>query len=207
MAPEKKRKIARVLSLIVIIAGICVIIGWIFDIGFLKSILPSWVSMKFDTAIAFVLSGITLYFIVGAAEGEFDKAQVVLSITSLIIILLMGTLFFSSVLKIRTGVEDLFIKEAARTVKTVTPGRPSIPTMFNFILIASAGILTILNPEKFRLKLKIIGVAVGAIGATAIFGYIINAPILYYFVEGINSAIALHTAGLFVLLGIGLICL
>jgi len=207
MAPEKKRKIARVLSLIVIIAGICVIIGWIFDIGFLKSILPSWVSMKFDTAIAFVLSGITLYFIVGAAEGEFDIAQVVLSITSLIIILLMGTLFFSSVLKIRTGVEDLFIKEAARTVKTVTPGRPSIPTMFNFILIASAGILTILNPEKFRLKLKIIGVAVGAIGATAIFGYIINAPILYYFVEGINSAIALHTAGLFVLLGIGLICL
>lgn len=207
MAPEKKRKIARVLSLIVIIAGICVIIGWIFDIGFLKSILPSWVSMKFDTAIAFVLSGITLYFIVGAAEGEFDIAQVVLSITSLIIILLMGTLFFSSVLKIRTGVEDLFIKEAARTVKTVTPGRPSVPTMFNFILIASAGILTILNPEKSRLKLKIIGVAVGAIGATAIFGYIINAPILYYFVEGINSAIALHTAGLFVLLGIGLICL
>jgi hypothetical protein len=207
MAPEKKRKIARVLSLIVIIAGICVIIGWIFDIGFLKSILPSWVSMKFDTAIAFVLSGITLYFIVGAAEGEFDIAQVVLSITSLIIILLMGTLFFSSVLKIRTGAEDLFIKEAARTVKTVTPGRPSVPTMFNFILIASAGILTILNPEKSRLKLKIIGVAVGAIGATAIFGYIINAPILYYFVEGINSAIALHTAGLFVLLGIGLICL
>ncbi len=207
MIPEEKRKIAKVLSLIVIIAAVCVIIGWIFDIGFFKSILPEWISMKFTTAIAFVLSGITLYFIVRAAEGEFDMAQVVLSITSLITILLMGTLFFSTVLEIRTGAEDLFIKEAAGTVKTVTPGRPSVPTMFNFILIASAGILTILNPEKFRLKLKIIGVVVGAIGAIAIVGYIIDAPLLYYYIEGINSAIACHTAGLFVLLGIGLLCL
>jgi len=207
MNPEKKRRIIKVLSLAVVIVGIMVIIGWIFDIGVLKNISPAWVSMKFNTAIAFVLSGITLYFIVRAAEGEFDMAQVVLSITSLIIILLIGTLFFSAVLEIHTGAEDLFIKEAAGTVKTVTPGRPSVPTMFNFILIASAGILTILNPEKFRLKLKIIGMVVGAIGAIAIVGYIIDSPNLYYYIEGINSAIACHTAALFVLLGIGLLCL
>lgn len=207
MNPEKKRKIAKALSLIVIIAAILVIIGWIFDIDVLKSISPAWVSMKFDAAIAFVLSGITLYFIVRSAEGEFDMAQVVLSITSLIIILLMGTLFFSAVLEIHTGAEDLFVKEAAGTVKTVAPGRPSIPTMFNFILIASAGILTILNLEKFRLKLKIIGMVVGAIGVIAIVGYITGSPNLYYYLEGVNSAIACHTAGLFVLLGIGLLCL
>ena len=163
--------------------------------------------MKFDTAIAFILSGITLYFIVRAVEGEFDKAQVVLSITSLIIVLLMGTLFFSALLEIRTGVEDLFIKEAAGTIKTVTPGRPSVPTMLNFILIASAGILTTLNPDNLRSKLKIIGVIVGLIGALAIIGYIIDVPILYYYIEGINSAVALNTAVLFVLLGIGLLCL
>ena len=55
--------------------------------------------MKFDSAVCFLLSGITLYFIVMAIEGEFDKAQVVLSITSLIIILLMGILFFSAFLR------------------------------------------------------------------------------------------------------------
>lgn len=207
MTPEKKRKIAKILSLVVTIAGVMVIIGWLFDIGILKSISPAWVSMKFTTAIAFVLSGITLYFIVRAREGEFDKAQVVLSITSLIIILLMGTLFFSAILGIRTGVEDLFIKEASGTVKTVTPGRPSLPTMFNFILIASAGILTTLNPGNLRSKLKIIGVIVGLIGTLAVAGYIFNAPYLYYFIEGVSSAIALHTAVLFIVLGIGFICL
>ena len=81
MTAEKKRKIAKGLSLVVIIAGIMVITGWILDIGILKSISPAWVSMKFDTAIAFVLSGITLYFIVRAVEGEFDKAHVALSVT------------------------------------------------------------------------------------------------------------------------------
>jgi len=207
MTPEKNGKIARGLSLIVIIAGVMVITGWIFDIGILKSISPAWVSMKFDTAIAFVLSGITLYFIARAVEGEFDKAQVVLSITSFIIILLMGTLFFSAVLGIHTGAEDLFIKDTTAHEKTVVPGRPSLPTMFNFILIASAGILTTLNPHNLKLKLKIIGGIVGLIGALAVAGYIFNVPLLYYYIEGVNSAIACHTAALFVVLGIGFICL
>ena len=207
MTPENKGKIAKGLSLVVIIAGISVIIGWFFDIGILKSISPAWVSMKFDTAIAFVLSGITLYFIVRAVEGEFDKAPVVLSITSLIIILLMGTLFFSAVLGINTGAEELFVKDKTTNVKTVVAGQPSVPTMFNFILIASAGILTTLNPVNLRSKLKIIGVIVGLIGTLAVVGYIVNVPYLYYFIEGVNSAIALHTAVLFIVLGIGFICL
>jgi hypothetical protein len=207
MTLEKKRKAAKVLSLAVTIAGIMVMAGWIFNIGILKSISPAWVSMKFSTAMAFVFSGITLYFIVRALEGEFDKAQVALSITSLIIILLMGTLFFSAIFEIRTGAEDLFIKEEAGTVKTVTPGRPSLPTMANFILIATAGIFTTLNPANLRFKLRIIGIIIGLIGLLAIVGYIINNPGFYYFVEGINSAIALHTAVLFMLLGIGFLCL
>jgi hypothetical protein len=61
MTPEKKRKIAKVLSPAVIIAGIAVMMGWIFDIGILKSISPNRISMKFNTAIAFVLNDISLY--------------------------------------------------------------------------------------------------------------------------------------------------
>jgi hypothetical protein len=207
MAHNKRTKTAKILSLAVIIAGFTVIIGWFFDFGILKSISPAWVSMKFDTAIAFVLSGITLYFIVRAEEGEFDKAQVVLSITSLIIILLMGTLFFSAVFEIRTGVEELFIKDTAAAPMSVVPGRPSIPTMLNFLLIAAAGILTTLNPANLRLKLKIIGLIIGLVGLFAVIGYIIDKPVLYYYVEGINTAIACHTAALFMVLGIGFLCL
>ena len=207
MAPENKNRIARGISLILTFTGILVIIGWIFDIGILKSISPSWVSMKFDTAVAFSLSGLTLYFIVRALEGGFDIAQVVLSITSLMIILLMGVLFFSALFGIRTGVEDLFIKETGNGVKTVIPGRPSIPTMVNFILIALAGIVTMAGSKRLRLKLKLIGLVIATVGALAVVGYMFHIPVFYYFIAGINSAMACHTAVLFVLSGIGLICL
>lgn len=207
MISEKKRKIAKVLSLIVVTAGLCVIVGWVLDIGFLKSIRPTWVSMKFSTAIAFVLSGITLYFIVRVVEGELDKSQIILPITSLVIMLLMGILFFSAILKVHTGIEDMFVEETPNTIKTIVSGNPSIPTMFDFILIGIAGIIITLCPDKHHLVLNIIGIIISATGILPIVGYSLDFPVLYYYIEGINSAIACHTAALFVLLGTGLLCL
>ncbi|MFZ2657723.1 MAG: hypothetical protein WAX69_22510 [Victivallales bacterium] len=207
MKLENRRGMVKLISLIVSLCGVMVMIGWIFDIDFLKGLPASWISMKFDTAVAFLLSGISLYFIVRTQEGEFDKAQVVISITSLIIMLLMGILFFSSIFRIQTGAEHLIFNEVPGGVKTVIPGRPSIPTMFSFILVAIAGVLSILHLKNIRTTLVIIGLFVGIIGASAVLGYIINAPYLYYYFEGVNSAMAFLTATLFALLGAGLICL
>jgi hypothetical protein len=200
-------KIAKLLALFVGLAGLAVIIGWVVDIGILQSVSSAWISMKFDTAVAFALSGMTLYFIARSIEGEFDRAQVALSITTSIIVLLMGIMFLSALLGIHTGVEELFVNDKNYTVMTVTPGRPSLPTMANFMLIALAGILTMLNPDTLRLKLKIIGFIVALVGALAVSGYCFGVPLMYYYLKDINSAMALHTAALFIFLGAGLICL
>jgi hypothetical protein len=198
---------AKVLALVVVGVGIVVLAGWILDVGVLKSISAAWVSMKFDTAIAFVMSGITLFFMVRVAEGEFDLAQVVLSVTSLMIFLLMGTLLFSSLLGIRTGAEDLFVKDLSTNGRTVVPGRPSIPTMVSFLLIAGAAVLAILNPERMRPRVRAIGLVVGVIGALAAAGYVLDAPRLYYFIPGVNTGMACLTAVSFVLIGTGFLCL
>jgi hypothetical protein len=119
----------------------------------------------------------------------------------------MGTLFFSYLLSVHTGVEELFIKDFSSNVKTIVPGRPSFPTMICFILTAAAGIVTTFNPDKLKTKLMTTGVIICAIGAIAVAGYIFNIPALYYFINGINSAMAFHTALMFVFLGVGFICL
>jgi hypothetical protein len=201
------KNIVKLISFMVALSGALVIVGWIFNIGFLKSISPDWITMKFDTAGSFVLSGTILYFIVRAQEGFYDLAQVIIFVASLIIMLFMGTLFFSSLFGIHTGIEDLFVKDTQAAIKTVIPGRPSIPTIINFLLIALGGILSIVSVQKLRFRLKVIGIVVGLIGAGAVCGYIMNVPSLYYYIAGINSAMACHTAALFVLLGIGLLCL
>jgi hypothetical protein len=207
MAQSLKQNISRLLALLVSSAGLLVMAGWVFDAPVLQSLSPAWISMKFDTALSFFLGGITLYYISMAREGRIDKAQIVLSITSLTILLLMGTLFISTLLGINTMLENIFVYDTSPSSNTVFPGRPSMPTMINFILLAVAGILAILNNEKNSLKFKFIGGAIGLIGAAALAGYLIKQPALYYFIPERNSAMACHTAGLFVLLGLGLQCL
>lgn len=204
---NKKIKITEVLGIIVFLSGLVVMIGWILDIDILKSILPIWVTMKFSTALCFFLSGITLYFIASSQEKGLGIAQVVLPITILGILLFMATLLISVFIGVRTGVEDLFVREAEGAVKTTTPGRPSVGTMINFILMATAGIITILNITRLKVKLLTIGRIVTVIGGAAIIGYIFNVPVFYYTIEGFSTAMAFHTAILFVLLGIGLISL
>ena len=197
-----KLKPVKFLAVFVLLIGLMVVIGWIFNIGILKSILPGLVSMKFTTALCFIASGIVLYAV---AEGEKESSFVIPTILPaaiLIILLLMATLFISAVFSFNTGLDSIFVQEKAGAINTFIPGRPSIPTMFNFILIAIAGILTLAG---FKRHLFWLGIAVLLIGSVATLGYIINQPLLYYLIIGINTAMALNTAMLFMLIGIGFI--
>ncbi len=199
----KKTSAIKVLAVIVGISGVLVMIGWIFDIGFLKSILPIWVTMKFSTALSFFLSGITLFFITRSVEKATTYASVILAGAMSVIFLLMATLLISNITGTSTGFEDLFVEESEGAVKTTVPGRPSVGTMINFILVAVSGYITLFDPQQLKLKLSIIGRIIAVIGGIALIGYFINTPILYYTIEGWSTAMAIHTAILFVILGVG----
>lgn len=203
----KNYKVSKGLALFVAITGVIVVLGWIFNIGILKSILPGWVTMKFNTAVCFVLSGIILYLIAISFESKFDIAQIFLPTIVLIIFLIMGGHLASTLLGLRLKVGELFIKEADGAVLSPVPGRPSIATIVSFFLIAAAGILTMLNLANLKSKLRFLGWIIMIIGMVAVLGYVINAPLLYYYVEGKNTAMAFHTAILFALTGISLIFL
>jgi len=200
-------KMTKIISFIVISAGIAVILGWVFDIQLLKSFSPHWATMKFTTAMAFVFSGLTLFLLALAGEGKQEIAQVGLAFSTLAIILVMGTIFFSYVFEVRTGVEDLFVKEASGAVKSVIPGRPSLVTVINFLLIAGAGLLTMFNPPRLKMGLKGIGLVVGLSGLSALAGYLGNLPLLYFYIAGLSTAMAIHTGILFAVIGAGFLCL
>lgn len=199
-----KLKFVKFLSIIVAFSGMLVIMGWIFDVGFLKSILPNLVAMKLSTAVCFVSSGLLLYALAKEREGQGSLfAQIFLPATSLLILLLMATFFISVIFGLNaTGIDNIFVQEKAGAVNTFVPGRPSIPTMFNFILIATSGILTLSGSKKHLFWL---GLAVLIVGGVAIAGYVVNQPVLYFLIVGKNTAMALNTAILFALVGVGFI--
>lgn len=198
-----KLKITTVLSIIVTFSGAIVMIGWILDIGVLKSILPIWVTMKFTTALSFFFSGIILYIVTSISSlGRSDFSQIALSFAVLIILLFMMTLLFSSVLYIRTGVEDFFVVETENTIQTIISGRPSIGTMINFILVSAIGLFKMNDFKKIYEKTVVIGILITIIGSIAILGYVFSIPSMYCVIEGVSSGMAVHTAILFIIIGI-----
>jgi CHASE2 domain-containing sensor protein len=119
----------------------------------------------------------------------------------------MVTLLVSTFLGIRLGIEDLFVRDVKGAVAGWFPGRPSVLTMIEFILIALAGILAMLNLRNLNLKLLCLGWMIMITGGLAVVGYLFNVPFLRYDIKGWSNPMAIHTSILFTMIGIGLILL
>jgi len=196
---------SQLIGIIVAVCGLIVMAGWIFGIPVLTSILPFWVTMKFVTALSFLLCGVLLYFINEQLRGEADLSAIIIPVCAFLVLLLMSSLLLSVFVGVRTGIESLFVREDYGAVRTVYPGLPSLMTMVSFILVAIAGFLVSSDLEGLRQKLSWIGGAVSVIGCISVLGYSWGVPVLYYSVAGLSSAMAFHTSLLFVLLGYGLV--
>lgn len=195
-------RIVKFLALAIMIASVAVIIGWIFDITALKSVIASWPTMKFITATAFLFTGMVLYLMVSVVQGKHGIHELVISLLASLSLFIMGMLLFSAYLGIYTGIEDLFVREQANAL-TPLPGRPSIPGTVNFVLIDSICLLVPILRKNIQKYLVSLGLLVGIIGIIAAIGYVMDNPVLYYTTESINNGMALSTAILFVLLGFG----
>ncbi|MBI4131974.1 MAG: HAMP domain-containing histidine kinase, partial [Nitrosarchaeum sp.] len=197
-------KLSQIISCVSICIGLIVCIGWILDIPSLKSIIPNEVTMKFSTSISFIFSGLTIYFISRYNEGKTGIAQIVVPVSSFIVFLFMATLLTAYIFGITSGIEQLFIRENSDAVKTSHAGMPSFPTTVNFILIIVAGIFAF-SESRLKKWVTPIGYVISTIGIIAIVGYVVNQPALYYYIDNVSSAMAIHTSILFVILGIALI--
>ncbi|MFA5141622.1 MAG: PAS domain S-box protein [Candidatus Woesearchaeota archaeon] len=185
---------------IVFVAAILVMIGWIFGVDTLKSIVPGFVTMKFSTAVAFLIVGLILLGMSNLLDISYLYKGVFFFSTLLLIF--MGYMLVTSLLGLTSGIENLVVEEAAGALKTSKPGMPSAATMLNFVLIAVAGLISL---SSYKQKgFRIISVIVGLLGVSSVLGYISNSPSLYFYIEGISSAMALHTAFLFVFIGIAI---
>lgn len=204
--PEKVF-LSKTIAVLVMVVSAVVIFGWFFDIQALKSILPVWVTMKFSTALSFLLSGVALFSIAKAPQKTSATPSIVALVAALCVLVLMGSFTIAVFVGVDTGIEELFVKESIGAIRTTVPGRPSIGTIIAFVLVAIWIILFILNVESHFRKLLFIGRTIILIGAFAVLGYAFDISLLYYSINGVSTAMACHTAILFVLLGIGFVLL
>ena len=85
------RKVARIGSVFLIALGIAVLIGWIADIWWLKSVLPGRISMKPTVAIGFLASGCALRLLLRDSVSRLARGA---SIALSLLVLAIGGLSF-----------------------------------------------------------------------------------------------------------------
>ncbi|MDO8622884.1 MAG: hypothetical protein Q7R52_01455 [archaeon] len=201
-------KIVKIISLIVAFVAILVIIGWLFNIEFLKIIIPNVTAMRFLTAIAFLGCGLMLYSLAKIKENKSGSTSYMIHLlfASFFILLLMVISFFN-VLGVNFNLEEMINYNYVDHAKTFPISVPSISTMFLFLLISFTGFMNIFCNICVRKLTKIVGFVTSIIATIVILGYILGIPLLYFAIPGISNAMAIHTAFLFLIIGIAFILL
>ncbi|MBL7703282.1 MAG: CHASE3 domain-containing protein [Ferruginibacter sp.] len=141
---NKLPKIFLITAIATLLTGIAVIIGWISENTFLKTWGNSNVTMKFNTALCFILSSIVLLINYYSAKKE---KQPIVSIALSCIITSTGLLtLLQFILGFNLGIDEFFVKDEFNTTATYFAGRMSPLTAINFVLIGTG--LLLLNKES-----------------------------------------------------------
>ena len=122
-----------------IVVGLLVLVGWISDISFLKSVLPGLTTMKANTALAFILAGVSLWIL---QRKETSQRTRRVGQACAAFVAMAGMLTLSEyVLDLDLGLDQLLFKESSGAVRTSHLGRMSPVTALNFGLVGCALLL------------------------------------------------------------------
>lgn len=215
---------AKVASAIAVFVGSLVLVGWCLGIEVLKRGFPgSPATMKVNTALCFVLCGISLWLCpkTGGREQEATRKgnrtvqnypHNVLSFSLLIsnfcaiAITTIATLTLCQYLfGWNFGIDELVFSDSPTTIATSHPGRMGVNTAVNFLLV-SVALQILINPKNHRSYwyAQIIALIATLISFQALMGYAYKVKVLYGLAP-YTTSMALHTAVLFSLLSMGIL--
>ncbi|TVR74686.1 MAG: PAS domain S-box protein [Marinilabiliales bacterium] len=207
MVPEQSNKIAEALrrwsllsSVIILFVALAVAAGWIADVMLLRSLHPEWVSMKFNTALGFVLTGSAL--VVYHSAGMNRRHLVASALAGLVLLLSFATLL-QYILDVNLGIDELFISDDAEAIRTHSPGRMALSSSIGFV-VASTGSLFIVSGRKMLLSVSQgLGVVLVVFFMIPLLGYLYGISGLYGYAD--FTSVAFLTAILFIILGMALL--
>lgn len=163
--------------------GLLVCLGWLSDVERLKSPFPG-VSMKFNAALGFVLTGVALW----RMPHHYRAAGCVFALVAVG----GGLSFAQDLFGWELGIDQLFVGEAAGREGSASPGRMSPTASLCFLLLGVGGLLSARGSgSKVSVGQGLVFFA-GAGALLSVVGYAYGFKELYQ-VQG-YTAIGLHTA-------------
>lgn len=191
----------RVSAACVIFVGWLVLAGWQWDVSILRSLGNEWVSMKVNTALAFVACGAALLLLPDASS----RTMWVIRAAALLVVTTAGLTLAQYLFAFDAGIDQALFPDQAVPLKSSHPGRMAPSTALCFLLTGFALFsATRLSPSRLRYPLiKSLGTAVTLIGFFSLAGYAADTAMGSRWWA--YTGMAAHTAGCFILLGGGIL--
>ena len=186
------RLVAQALASFVCLIGISATLGWQFNVSILKRILPSLPVIAPNTAVAFIIVGISILVLSKKNRGKSIANYFLWALSAAILVLGMATLL-EYIFQINLGVDRIFF---ARQMGASTV-RMSPQSAFNFFSIGLAMFFFAFPGRKTIAIGQAIILLAGCVALTSLFGFIYNIADLYTI--GPYKGMAAHTAVAFVL--------
>jgi PAS domain S-box-containing protein len=198
--------ISSVTGLVAMAAGALVLLGWLMGIRTLTSVIPGYATIKVNTALCFILAGLSLWLLRRSSvqpilfhpnQGRFG--QVCALLVGFVGVLTIG----EYCLRLNFGIDEAFLHDFWTDVRISPPGRMSIATAFGFFVVGSS--LFFLGRKKIDdvIASQILALSGLIAGLFASIGYV-------YGVRGehtiaLYTTMAVHTASVLVILCVAIL--
>lgn len=198
--------VVRATSAISIFIGGLVLLGWYFDLEILKKgFLGSPATMKANTALCFLLSGLSLWI----SQGMTETRRVFYLWLSRFFTVTVAGICLLTIIQYVLGwnfkIDEFLFRDSPIVLTTSHPGRMGFNTALSFILI-NVAIYLIIQPNKQRSYwvAQIFTIIAALICLQSLMGYAYKEDWLYRIALHTTS-MALHTAVTLMILSMGIL--
>ena len=188
------RKLGERTGIVALLIASVVLIGWITRIQVITSVLPGLVSMKANTAIAFLLLGITVVAV------HRKKGRLWVMLPSALAALIGAITLAEVVFNVNLHIDELLVKDFPNPLRTVTPGQMSPLSAFCFLLFGLAFLVYCSELKKYSYRMVLVVLVISlAIFSSYPYSLLLEDSLISY------TGMALHTSFLFAILSVGAI--
>ncbi len=190
------KRLAPYLAVLLVGLGLLVVLGWALDIPVLKSVHPNLVSMKANTAVGIMVSGITLLLLLKYTRTTFNYWLSLVLASFVIVLGLVSVIEY--VFGVYTGLDSLFFTEHSDAVGTYLPGRMSPNAAIGFLIAGTALISLIIKNASSLIIAQLCASFLALLSVLPFLGYGFRIDPLYGYAH--YTQMAVHTsAGFFIL--------
>lgn len=181
--------VLKLLMSIIFCIGALAVIGWKFDLLLLKQVFPSLPVIAPNTAILFMFTSLSLFFV--SLKKLTTPQQISVILFSLIITLTGFLTSIEYLLNLELGIDNLlFAEKMKETIVRMSP-----QSALNFIIVGLSLLLIMRKSKRSILSGQAIMLITGIVSLISLFGFIYNVTNLYTIYP--YKGMAVHTAAAF----------